>query len=1029
MYSLLEGLASPQQLVQMAKSGGQTALALTDFACLSGAVEFYCACKQEGIHPILGLEVALAAPAPGRVVLLATDAGGWRSLCHLSSQLMDAAINNAVPALTLDALEAHRAGLVCLTGGKNGPLTRLIQQRQFEQAQAWLDEIGRRFAGQCYVEIYRHLPSDDEIIPALLQLGRKTALPAAAAQAIYYLTPEQARLQRTLAAIRCNKPLGSLPPDAGAPPAAYFPSPEEMQARFAAWPETLSATQEIAGRCQFELPLGVPHYPSIPLPSGLSAFEHLRQKAEAGVARRYGRITPVLRRRLDYELSVIGERRIETIFLIVEEMVDYARSRGIPISSRGSAASSLVAYGLGITTPDPIQHDLYFERFLNPARQTPPDIDTDLCSRRRDEVIQHVFETYGPERVAMVGTINRFRPRSALGDVAKAHGLSPEEIRRLLRPLPHFYRPNDEGEDEEGPSNESPFAEILAQHAAAPAQNKAGVELMVAEASDLLRLPRHLSVHAGGVVISPIPLLDLVPLQQSTSKNLHLTQFDRKALEKLGLLKLDLLGIRGLTVLGDVAAALYSWQRHDLSTPMQVLEAIPEDDPATAGCVENGRTIGCFQIESPGMRAMLKELRARSVDEIMAALALYRPGPLKGGLKDAFARRHKGEETITHLHPALAPLLQDTYGVIVYQEQVLRIANGLAGLGLAEADLLRRAMSHFDPGKQMQNLRQKFIEGAAQKNGVDAESAGRIWELMAAFAGYGFPKAHAASYALVAWRSAWCKTHYPAEFMAAVLANWGGYYSQRVYLNEAHRLGLCVRTPHVNHSQREFSVAYPQGQAVLYMGLDQVRDLTRSTLERILRRRPFHDLEDFLLKVDPRPLEAANLAKAGALDGFGPIPALLQRIEQGHRRPGQLALFDLLPAGQPDWSPEERLDAQQQILGVSVEAHPLERYAAKIVAARALNTLDALAHAGQRIRVAGIRQTSRRSQTSSGKPMLFLTLEDGEGTLDVIFFPEAYQRARAVLGEHRAFIIEGALELDPANDTAVLHAERAWPLE
>ena len=666
---------------------------------------------------------------------------------------------------------------------------------------------------------------------------------------IYYLTSAQASLQRTLAAIRLNSPVERLPIGAAAPEGSHFVSSREMETRFRGFRAALAATQEIAERCRFDLPLGVPHMPIVPLPEGLSASQFLRQKAEAGAVALYGRITPEVRLRLDHELEVIANMGFEPVFLIVEELLDFARKSGVPFSSRGSAASSLVAHCLGITSPDPLRLNLYFERFLNPARTTPPDIDTDLCSRRRDAVIRHVFDTYGSDRVAMVGTINHFRPRSALGEVAKAHGFAPAAMHELTAQLPYgFFARMQDSEDEEGALPPSPFADLRSQ-LRTPAHRQ-----IFDEAEALLKLPRHLSVHPGGLVVAPGKLTDLVPLMRSGGKGVTITQFDLGAVEAFGLVKIDLLGIRGLTVLGDVAefVALANPERY--SGLLDVLNSTPSDDPETSDRLEAGGTIGCFQIESPGMRATLREIRARSQDDLMAALALYRPGPLSGGLKDAFVRRFKGLEEIAHIHPALAPVLQETYGVILYQEQVLRIAHDLAGFSVAEADLLRRAMSHFDPGRQMQQLEQKFISEAGRISGVPAEVGERVWEMMAAFAGYGFPKAHAASYARVSWRSAWCKTHFPAEFMAAVLANGGGYYSQRVYLSEARRLGLAVRPPHVNYSGRTFVVStHDGGTKTLYMGLDQVRDLTGRTIERILLNRPFTSLEDFLARVDPRP--------------------------------------------------------------------------------------------------------------------------------------------------------------------------------
>ena len=767
----------------------------------------------------------------------------------------------------------------------------------------------------------------------------------------------------------------------GAGASAHFTTQEEIQTRFSRFPAAIERTAEITGRCRLELPLGIPHFPEITLPPGITALELLKQKAENGARQRYQTLSAEVLSRLDHELKVIGQCGYAPLFLIVEQILNHARQQGVPISSRGSAASSLVAHCLGITSPDPLRLNLYFERFLNPARATPPDIDTDLCSRRRESVIRYVYDSFGADRVATVCTINRFRSRSALREVAKAYGLPSEQVSRLAESLPHrWYRPPGKGN-----GSDDPYAELADQYTAPIYQT------IFRQAAQVIGLPHHLSVHPGGIVISPGPMSDLVPTQMA-SKGVTITQFDLGAIERLGLVKIDLLGIRGLTVIGDVAEAIAirntSIQRSNasISPGLAVLEVIPENDPLVAETIQHGRTIGCFQIESPGMRATLREISAQTVDDIMVALALYRPGPLTGGLKDAFVRRHLGKEPATYLHPALEPLLADTYGVILYQEQVLRIAHALAGLSLSDADLLRRAMSHFDPGKQMQTLKEKFIRGAAERSQVPQGVAEQVWEYMAAFAGYGFPKAHAASYAQIGWRSAWCKTHFPAEFMAAVLANWGGYYSQRVYLTEARRLGLAIYPPHINHATREFSTQIVEGQPVLFMGLDQVKELTQRTQSAIQRGRPFHTFHDFLSRVDPRPVEVENLVKIGALDGFGLIPILLHQLSQPGWQGGQLPLFSLDESPTEDWSLAEKVAAQEELLGVSVIAHPLELAAEKIAASGAVTTLEAATRLGQRVRVAGMRMTWRRTPTARGDYIYFMALEALEGMLDVVIF-------------------------------------------
>ena len=743
----------------------------------------------------------------------------------------------------------------------------------------------------------------------------------------------------------------------------------------------------------------------------------LRQRAERGAKQRYGKMNPVIEDRLDHELTIIDELDYAPIFLIMAEIMDFAHKEQVPTSSRGSAGSSLVAHCLGITTPDPIALDLYFERFLNPARKSPPDIDTDLCSRRRHKVIEHVYDHYGKDRVAMVATINRFRRRSALREVAKAHGMEEKTIKTLAARLPYRgWGPRGKSNDDQN----EPYQELAKQY---PAYEK-----IFQQAAAILSFPRHLSVHPGGVVIAPGHINDLLPTHLA-SKGVIITQMDLEAVERMGLVKIDLLGTRGLSVLGDVAEKVHQWHLSEFESSLDVLDSISEDDPETADIIRSGETIGCFGIESPGMRATLKEIEAHSPEDIMIALALYRPGPLKGGLKDAFVRRHLGLEPVEHLHPALSELLQPTHGVILYQEQVLRIASQLAGLSLAEADILRRAMSHFDPGKRMKTLREQFITGAEQKNGVPPETGGQIWDLMAAFAGYGFPKAHAASYAQVAWRSAWCKVHYPAAFMAAVLANRGGYYRQRVYLNETRRMGIKLKPPHINHADHRFRVTYPQGIATLYMGLDQVKGLTYRTQKQIISGRPFTSLDDFLTRVDPRREDAENLIKVGALGGLGTIPALLGQIQAtswGYRQP---SLFEIpIVSKDEEWGLPTRVAAQEAILGIGVDAHPLEVVADQVAQVGGTITLEALSQEEGSVRVVGICQTVQRFHSQEEQAFYILELEDQDGVLNVFLTPQQRNRYRSLLSSRQPLVVEGTMDLAHSSGKPVLRTKKIWQL-
>ena len=1009
-YGFSESLLAPEIIIEKALKNNIHTLGLTDHRYLTGAIPFFEACTNANIKPILGLEIDFAYENyQGLLTLFAKDRQGWSNLCRLSTHML---VEDKIP--DVDCLNDHRDGLLCLTGDPRGILNALIFTSSPRQQlpDYLLNALHSIFQEDLFLEVQRYSNGPVKGENILLELSKKHQLCIVATQNIFYESPEQEKTYLTLTAIKRNESIHGLDKSALPPGSAHFPTLPDFIQRFTRLPQALDSLQEVVARCNLELPLGQTHFPSFPTPEGKTQAEHLRAKAYLGAKAIYKNLTTTIKQRLDYELQIISDLGYEPIFLIVEDVLNYARRLNIPTSSRGSAASSLVAHCLNITSPDPIALNLYFERFLNPARKKPPDIDTDIASHRRDEVIQYVFNTYGSDRVAMVGTINRYRPKSALGDVAKAYGLSPETIRQLSKKLPSSFRFQREEEESD------PFAPLL-KESSIPI-----IKEITADAKVILDIPRHLSIHPGGIIISPFPMTDLVPLVHSSSLGINHAQFDLEGIEKLGLVKIDLLGIRGLTVLGEVAERIKSWHRLDFNSSLDVLAQIPGEDPRTAETVEGAQTIGCFQIESPGMRATLREIKAKSVEDIMAALALYRPGPLRGGLRDAFVRRFRGEEPVTHIHDSLQDLLDNTLGVILYQEQVLRIAHELGGLSIAQADILRRAMSHFDPGKEMDTLRQNFIIGAQTRKGVPQETAQRIWDMMAAFAGYGFPKAHAASYAQLAWNSAWCKTYYPAEFMSAVLGFGGGYYSQRVYLMEARRMGLFVTAPHINYSNDRFRVTYPKGEPILYMGLNQVRDLTQRTMRNILEKRPFTSLEDFLIRCDPHKKEAVNLLMCGALDGLTNIRQGLQRVEhQG--LPGQMHLFNPVE-DTDDLSPREKIQAQQEILGVSLAISPLEQFADQIQSLGAVSTLQAQTLIGEKVRVAGMRQTWRRFRNRNNQMMCYLNIEDLEGSLQVYISPVLYRHSYNFLGKPGPFLVEGVIEHDPERNRTRMIAENIF---
>jgi DNA-directed DNA polymerase III PolC len=534
--------------------------------------------------------------------------------------------------------------------------------------------------------------------------------------------------------------------------------------------------------------------------------------------------------------------------------------------------------------------------------------------------------------------------------------------------------------------------------------------------------PHHLSVHPGGIVIAPGPITDLVPLQHAT-KGLLVTQFDMSGIEKLGLVKIDLLGISGLTVTAD-CVELIRQRRPDFT-----VEQIPLDDAATAQTLSTAHSIGCFQIESPGMRMTLRELAARNTHDLLVALALYRPGPLKGGLKDAFVRRHLGQEGAEYLHPALEPILRETYGVILYQEQVLRIVHEVAGFSLGEADTLRRAMSKFRSAHEMERLHTQFVVGAQTTSGLDPTTAQQLWELMAAFAGYGFPKAHAAGYATVAYRMAFLKTHYPAEFMAARLAVWGGFYRPSVYMSEARRLGLAVKPPHVNHSNEAFTLELPR---TLWMGLGYVRELTRATTETILAQRPFKSLVDFLARAQPQYVEAVNLVKAGALDGLGTAVAMLAQLERDRwhgRHTGQMGLLAVQsPTAMPELtlstesSMRERAEWERKVLGLCVSVHPLQ-LAAEKHAQHLLTRSDELSQrAGQNVMLVGVRLAAHRF-ASRQESMLLVDMEDEHGLYQVLWSSAALDRYGSVLSQREPVLIRGRVRTDRQGQIVIVGHE------
>jgi DNA polymerase III subunit alpha len=1024
-YSLLDGASRLDELVAAAARDEMPALALTDHNALYGAIPFHDLCRQAGIRPVIGMELSLVGGHS--VVLLAEDQDGYRNLCRLSSALQTAPEREeaARRGAGWDLLARHAGGLIALSGGKQGEIEKLVRADESVEALRVAGRLSEIFGRDgVFIELQLQESEDMRVAVRLAMVARRAAIPCVATNNVHYVHPEDRERYRVLAAIRTLTPVNQPPPGRPLVPNAHFLSTAEMSSRFDHFPSAVQQSISIAERCQVEFPEGQLLFPWIDLPAGREAIDHLRCLAAAGLESRLGDVSPDMTDRLEHELTLIGELGYATYFLVVADVVQFAHRAGVPISSRGSASSSLVVYSLGISDVNPMDHDLYFERFLSHARKEPPDIDIDLCSLRRSEVIDYVYRRFGADRVAMVCTFSRLRARSALREVAKAYGISDERVDYLARQLPHMH-PGMLSEVEDAQDR-------MLAGLSDPVERNA---VQISRQLDLF--PRHLSVHAGGIVIGPGPLTDWVGLQSSAIGHV-ITQADGKTVERLGLIKIDLLGIRGLSVLQSAGEHV-----RELHDPSFDLARIPDGDEATGRLLAAGETIGCFQIESAGMQNTCRQLQVRDTPGLIAAISLHRPAPLRGGLKLTFVRRFVGQEAVEYFHPALQPILAETLGVILYQEQVLRLAHEVAGMSLERADTLRRAMTRFRSAEEMSGLREEFMRGAWTVSGIPGKTADRIWSQMQAFAGYGFPKAHAAGYAVVAYRCAYMKAHYPAEFMAARLGDRGGYYPRRFYVSEARRMGLTIRPPHINHSLRDFALEYDAaGQPVLWMGLDQVRDVTRSTIALTIEERersPFASLEDWLQRVHPRRKEAGHLVRVGALDGLGGgRRKMLRDLEWSAREvgAGQMILpqFAVLEDGEEaDFSRQEVLKAEEELLGGVVSEHPMARFLPRVAAFDPVSSQRLVEYAGREVVVAGVRVTAWRHRAKRGGIMLFLTLEDTDGLIEVVVFPDVYERTRRRLSRRGPFVVWGRVQppRDEGNELPVVIAQdvrlvRAW---
>jgi error-prone DNA polymerase len=1060
-FSFGDGAADLDELIGRAHEFGMGALALTDHQGLYGAVRFYQAAKRAAIRPILGAEmvvegagvngeecdlppeerlppsapVGLGRAAGGgfHLTLLVRDIVGYRNLCRLIART-HVRSSDEPSVVTLADLARFSEGLIALSGCSCGEVAASVRSGNLARARSALMRLASCFTpGDFYVELMHHLtPDDPRHIAALAALASSSGLPVVATNNVHYVRAEDFRIHDVLSAASARM---RLPGPYKRPNAELsLKSPSEMRRLFSGYPQACDATLEIAERCELDLGLGSFHFPAAEIPRGETPYSVLSKSAWRGLEARYHPMTPEAVSRLQRELAVIQELGFAEYFLVVKEIVDFAREQGIRHSGRGSAGDSIVSYALGITAADPVAHNLLFERFLNPARRQLPDIDVDFDSARRDEVIDFIYRRFGSEHVAMVATVNTMTARSAVRTAARAFGYGIDEVNALSRHLPWV--------------SARQLREVLAAYPECrnhPLHEKRYAPIVkIAEEFD--GCPMHLGTHLGGFIITREPIDTWMPLQWA-AKGVVVSQYDKDDVEALGLVKMDILGLRMHSAITETV----SLARQRLGQ-----EAVPEpfdltpDDPRVYQTIANADTVGVFQLESSGQRNLNTRLRPSRFEDVIAAISLFRPGPLEAEMITPFIRRRHGAEEVSVLHPAMADVLCDSYGVIVYQEQVLLVAQAVAGFDLAEADMLRRAMTKGRSRAEMARIGGHFIERATAR-GVDGEVAAEVFRQLEGFAAYGFNKAHAACFAVISYASAWLRTYFPAEFAVAILNNEPmGFYTPRLVANDARNHGIALLAPHVNESRGCYTVA-DDGRAIR-VALRDVHEMTARLLSAIEHERavrPFRDLGDFLRRTHAEAPATESLIRIGAFDGIGlseadrpptrdEMIALLPELKATIAREGRVGDDVLLLAPGParpvedathvsGWPLARRLSAELELIGLSVTCHPLD-LAEEDLSARGVTFAHELSELPDRsrVRVCGVRERAQTPRTRSGKRTCFLTLEDATGLLDVVVFEDALEKAGETIVKNRCYLIEGILQNNPERGLAVV-AESVLP--
>ena len=1040
-YSLLDGACHIPRLMRIAEKHEWPAVAITDHGNLFGAVSFYTAARKIGINPIIGCEIYTVAGDHTRrdsdlryhhLVLLCKNEKGYRNLINLVSTAYLEGFYYK-PRISKDLLAQHSEGLICLSACLRGDLQEALLNHGYEEgrrmAYEYLDIFGKE---SFFLEIQDHgLDLDKQLIPLQLRLAQETGIPLVATNDAHYLTKEDAGAHDALLCVQTGKTLNDAKRMRFGSQEFYLKTRQEMAALFDGDEGPLNRTWEIAQMCDLELePVSDP-FPQFAVPGDHTIHTYFELAARQGFEARRARLEamaekgmlrqrlPEYEARLDHEIKVIQQMKYSGYFLIVWDFIRYAKSKGIPVGpGRGSAAGSLVAYAMSITDIDPLQYGLLFERFLNVERQSMPDVDIDFCMNRRGEVIQYVTEKYGREQVSQIITFNTMATKAAIKDVGRVMDLGFGQVDRLTKLVPNVLKITLDDAIKQEPRLQEAI------------RDDPNVNQLMQTAKRLEGIARNPSVHAAGVVIAPQPLKNLVPIYK-TSKDEIVTQYDMKSLDLMGLLKMDFLGLTTLTIIDDT----FKWiEKRTGETLSQ--ETIPLDDAKTYELISEGLTSGIFQFESKGMRDICRRYKPERLEDLCALNALYRPGPIQGGMIPDFIDRKHGRKKVTYLLPVIEPLLRETYGVIVYQEQVMQIANVVAGYSLGEADLLRRAMGKKKP-EEMAKQRDRFLSGARER-GFPAKQSSDLFDLMAQFAGYGFNKSHSAAYGFVAYVTAYLKTHYTIEFMASLLtAELSSADKIRMYLNDCRDMGIEVLPPDVAVSFWTFT---PAGDKIRF-GLGAIKNVGKGAVESIIQAREgreggFVSLFDFCEHVDcsklnKRMIESA--IKAGALDSVGGnraqlTAALDSAMEAGQRAfqdrlTGQEGLFGDLsgPGGGetgslpdiPEWDHLERLAGEKEMLGFYVTGHPLETYAETIDDFQATESSDlGDTQNNQEVTVCGILHSIQRRRSREGRTWASAVLEDRQGSIELLVFANQFEQVEDQLVVDRAVLVTGSVRAE-----------------